>query len=159
MQENNQGSLIKFAKSRAKKLRDYLEKEGHIINHSQSLEATAQAEGFKNWNTYVARFKLAEQAVPPQAAASTDAPYPLQVGDAIAGTYRGVRFGGILRGLEKTITEGVWRANIAFSDTLAIPGNPALNQTRRRVRLMVDANGMSVNLKGKPDGYSLIDMP
>jgi len=151
--------LIRFAKSRAKKLRDYLAKEGHSINHSQSLEATAHVEGFKDWNTYVARFKLAEQSVPQEPTAPTEPPYPLQVGDNISGSYRGVRFTGVLRGLEKTITNKVWRASIAFSETLEIPGNPALNQTRRRVRLMLDTDGRSVNLKGEPDGYSSIDMP
>lgn len=159
MQETNQDSLIRFAKARAKKLRGYLAKEGLAINHSQSLEATAQTEGYKDWNTYVACFKLAEQAVPLQTVSPAGLPYPLQVGETISGTYREVRFTGILRGLEKTITENVWRANIAFSETLEMPGNPALAQTRRRVRLMVDGNGISVNLKGNPDGHLAIDMP
>jgi len=159
MQETNQDSLIRFAKARAKKLRGYLAQEGVSINHSQSLEATAQTEGYKDWNTYVAHFKLAEKSLPPQTAPAADPPYPLQVGDTISGTYREARFTGILRGLEKTITDNVWRANIAFSEPLEIPGNPALAQTRRRVRLMVDGNGISVNLKGNPDGHMAIEMP
>jgi len=159
MQNNNPDTLIGFAKSRAKKLRKYLATQGHSINHSQSLEATARVEGFKDWNTYVARFNLVEQALPQEEQTSQTAPYPLQVGDTISGTHRGVKFDGVLRGLEKTITDGVWRTVISFDDPLELPGNPALRQSRRRVRLMLNSNGMSVNLKGRPDGHTTINMP
>jgi len=159
-QENNAPDLIKFAKSRAKKLREFLANQGHAISHSQSLEATAQTEGFKDWNTYTARFKMAEDAITdlkPQP--ETAAPYPLQVGDAISGTFRGAKFTGTLRGLEKTITGGVWRTVLHFDKRIELPGHPALKNTRERVRIMLNANGVSVNLKGKPDGHTILNMP
>lgn len=151
--------LIKFAKSRAKKLRIYLAAQGLMISHSQSLEATAQAEGFKDWNTYVARFGMAKAAFVAPALKTDNNSYPLQVGDPISGTYRSCTFKGILLGLEQTITKGVWRAKMQFDKPVKLPSAEALNLTRQRVRCLLNANGMSVNLKGRPDGQTVIDMP
>jgi len=151
--------LIKFAKSRAKKLRTYLTAQGLMISHSQSLEATAQAEGFKDWNTYVARFDAAKAAFLAPAPKSDNNNYPLQVGDPISGTYRGCKFKGTLLGLEQTITKGVWRAKMQFDKPVRLPSAEALKLTRQRVRCLLNANGISVNLKGHPDGQTVINMP
>jgi len=164
MQETNTPDLIRFAKSRAKKLREYLAGQGHTLSHSQSLEATAKTEGFKDWNTYTAHFKLAEQAIPipvhNEAGTTAKEPsYPLQVGDVISGTYRDCPFTGKLLGLEKTITSGVWRAKMHFDKPVKLPGHPALKNTRQRVNCMLNANGLSVDLKGKPDGHTNLNMP
>jgi len=159
MQKIEKPNLIKFAKSRAKKLRQYLADQGLTISHSQSLEATAQAEGFKDWNTYTARFKLAEDAVPTTNTPISQNEFPLHVGDRISGEYRGSQFEGSLIGLEKTITNGVWRAVLKFDKPVELPGTKALKHTRQRVSCMLNENGMSVNLKGTPDGFTAINMP
>jgi len=161
MQKNTEPDLTQHAKNRAKRLRLYLADLGHTISHSESLEATAQVEGYRDWNTYCAYFKLAENAaglaVPTE---NTDTKtYPYQPGERIAGSYRGSKFIGTLLGLEKTISPGVWRAIIHFDAPVAVVGAEAVGHTRRRVRLMLNANGMSVNLKGRPDGFASVNMP
>ena len=149
--------FIKFAKNRAKRLRKYLTDKGHPLSHSESLEAIAQAEGYRDWNTYIALFKLVAQELTEPAGAKQH--YPLHVGDIVQGTYRGVRFSGSLLGLEETITTGVWRAKLHFDNPVQIPSHKALNHTRQRVRCMLNSSGHSVNLKGKPDGHISLDMP
>jgi Glyoxalase superfamily protein len=151
--------LIKFAKVRARKLRTYLATQNINLSHSQSLEATAQCDGFKDWNTYAARFKLVEASIPSLDVPDTKNAFPLEVGDCVTGTFRGAAFKGTLLGLEKTITGGVWRTKLDFDTPVKIPSPEALNHTRRRMQLMLNANGQSVNLKGTPDGHAAINMP
>lgn len=163
MTHNNDTDLLKFAKTRAKKLRRFLSTHDIEISHSQSLEAVAHIEDAKDWNTYAARFKLVDKALQstPQEKLSDDAAgFPLSVGDRIAGQYRGADFSGTLIGLERTKKEGVWRAKLHFDEPVRLPGaSPALNLTRQRVRCMLDANGRSVTLLGKPDGQAQLAMP
>lgn len=147
--------LIRFAKSRAKKLRTYLTQQDITLTHSASLEAIAKTEGFRDWNTYVASFKLAEVAIQSSKDVDTGL-FPLQVGERISGTYRGAHFTGRLIGLESTKGPGVWRAKLHFDDAVTIPGTELLKHTRQRVRCMLDSEGRSVNPKGKPDDHVLI---
>lgn len=151
------GDFIKFAKTRAKRLRSYLAEKGHTLSHSESLEATAKAEGYRDWNTYSALFKTVANEL--SAPTKNRQHYPLHVGDKIRGTYRGVRFEGILMGLEETITNGVWRVKLHFDTPLDLPAPEGLKLTRQRVRCMLNADGMSVNLKGTPDGHMTVEMP
>lgn len=147
--------LIRFAKSRAKRLRAYLTQQNIALTHSACLEAIAKAEGFRDWNTYVASFKLAEMAIQ-SSAEEPDTFFPLQVGEIVSGQYRGAAFTGRLMGLENTINPNVWRAKLHFDEAVTIPGTELLKHTRQRVRCMLDAEGMSVNLKGRPDGQLLL---
>lgn len=150
--------LIKFAKSRAKRLRTYLSENGHTISHSESLEATAQTEGYRDWNTYCALFKIAASELD-NPVVHTRLQYPCHVGDRVEGTFRGVHFQGILLGLEETITKGVWRVKIHFDFPVKPPSHEALNLTRRRINCMLNIDGISVNLKGTPDGHITLNMP
>lgn len=155
--EQDPADFVKFAKNRAKRLRKYLTEKGYPLSHSESLEAIAQAEGYRDWNTYSALFKLVSQELTEPSDKSQH--YPLHVGDRIQGTYRGVRFSGTLLGLEETITSGVWRAKLNFDNPVQLPSHEALNHTRQRVRCMLNIDGNSVNLKGTPDGHITLDMP
>lgn len=150
--------LLKFAKSRAKKLRAYLQTQDVTLSHSQCLEATAQAEGFKDWNTYAARFQLAAEAFAAEEVKTSPHPFPKQVGDSVSGTYRGAPFAGTLLGLELTKKPGVWRIKMRFDTPVALPSHPDLKLTRQQVRLTVNDDGQSVNLVGCPDGDTRIDM-
>lgn len=155
--EASADDFIKFAKNRAKRLRKYLSEKGHPISHSESLEAIAQAEGYRDWNTYIALFKLASQELPD--ALEMGQHFPMHVGDRIQGTYRGVRFVGTLLGLEETITSGVWRAKMHFDNPVELPSPKGINLTRQRVQCMLNSDGVSVNLKGSTDGHISLDMP
>lgn len=150
--------LLKFAKSRAKKLRAYLLSQEIKISHSQCLEATAQAEGFKDWNTYAARFRLAAEALAEETSMVPDSRFPLVVGDRVSGLYRGAAFEGTLLGLELTKKPGVWRIKMRFDAPVALPSHPDLKLTRQQVRLLVNDAGHSVNLVGKPDGETSLTL-
>lgn len=152
-----QADFIKLAKTRAKRLRATLAEQGHTISHSESLEAIAKTEGYRDWNTYSALFKTVSEEL--SARTNEHMQYPLHVGDTISGTFRGIRFAGRLLKLEETITPGVWRAKLHFETPVKLPAHDALNLTRQRVSCMLNASGVSVNLKGKPDGHITLDMP
>ncbi|PCI64082.1 MAG: hypothetical protein COB37_02680 [Kordiimonadales bacterium] len=156
-----QTDLAAFAKKRAKKLRLFLADLGHGISHSQSLEAMAHAEGFRDWNTYCASFKLVADIVPEHdfKAAKHYENFPVQVGDRISGKYRGVTFKGVLLGLEQTITPGVWRVKMHFDTPVTLDNPKRFAVTRQRVQVTFNAEGRSVNLKGTPDGSTAIDLP
>ncbi|MEX0300071.1 MAG: glyoxalase superfamily protein, partial [Kordiimonas sp.] len=147
--------FIKLAKNRAKRLRAYLDGSGHSISHSESLEAIAHSEGYRDWNTYSALFKTVagEISKPDQRKQQ----YPFHVGDTVTGTFRGVRFQGTLLGLEETITLGVWRVKMHFDNPVKLPSHEALNLTRQRINCMLNIAGASVNLKGAPDGHIILD--
>lgn len=152
--------LLRFAKARAKRLRAYLTDENHPISHSMALEAIAKTEGFRDWNTYAARFQLAAEAFAETPPETPETGYfPLRVGDRITGLYRGASFKGVLLGLEATINPGVWRAKLHFDTPVTLPGTDRLKHTRQRVRCMLDADGHSVNLKGRPDGAVILELP
>lgn len=140
-------------KSRAKRLRSYLASQNISVSHAQSLEAIAQEDGYRDWNTLAAMLLAANG---PARATSEDkytAPrLGFHVGDRVAGTYRGGDFIGTILGLEKTDGAPVWRIKIQFDQPVEIGSSSALNLTRLRVRLMIDVSGTSVNLKGTPDG-------
>ncbi len=149
--------FIKLAKNRAKRLRSYLDGSGHSISHSESLEAIARSEGYRDWNTYSALFKTVAGEI--SNSSHTKQQYPFHVGDKITGTFRGVRFQGTLLGLEETITSGVWRIKMHFDTPVKLPSHEALNLTRQRINCMLNVKGASVNLKGSPDGHIKLDMP
>jgi hypothetical protein len=152
MTNENKADLLGFAKARAKKLRAYLTEQNHKISHSFSLEAIAKTEGFRDWNTYAAHFKIAEGAHSHAPKKDFAGRYPLQVGDRVEGRFRDTPFKGTLIGLEQTINPGVWRAKLHFDEAVMPEDAKRIGHTRQRVRCMLDASGQSVNLKGKADG-------
>ena len=159
MENTQQNDLIKYAKSRAKKLRAYLETRDHRISHSESLEATAKADGYKDWNTYSALFKLAETELAKENTPLQPQQFPLHVGDRVRGIYRQAHYEGVLLGLEATINPGVWRVKMHFDTPVSLPSHKSVDLTRQRVRCMLNAEGISVNLKGTVDGDVTIELP
>ncbi|TNE67558.1 MAG: hypothetical protein EP335_01250 [Alphaproteobacteria bacterium] len=137
-------NLSDQAKNRAKRLRTFLAGLGHSLTHAQSLEAVAQEDGHRDWNTMSAQLK---------ARADGEKPCPWAVGAAVCGHYRGARFRGHIRGLEIAGRGNVWKAVLQFDEAVEIGPSERLNLTRQRVRLIIDAQGQSVNLAGKPDGW------
>lgn len=154
---NTADDFIKFAKNRAKRLRTYLVDCGYKLGHSESLEAIARSEGYRDWNTYCALFKAAASEISDPI--HTHLQYPFHVGDTLRGLYRGVRFQGTLLGLEQTITSGVWRVKMHFDAPVHLPAPTGLSLTRQRINCMLNIEGLSVNLKGTPDGHITLDMP
>ncbi|WP_262692965.1 glyoxalase superfamily protein [Kordiimonas aestuarii] len=145
--------ILKHTKSRAKRLRSYLASQDIPITHAQSLEAVAKEDGMRDWNTLSATLAAAGNPARPHSEEQNAAHrLAFHVGDRVGGTYRGGNFAGTILGLEKTDGGPVWRIKIQFDAPVAIGTSAALNLTRLRVRLMINTDGTSVNLKGTPDG-------
>ncbi|NVJ97312.1 MAG: hypothetical protein HWE25_04110 [Alphaproteobacteria bacterium] len=147
--------LITHAKGRAKRLRTYLSDIGQTLSHAQSLEAISKEEGCRDWNTLSARLRQQQASMPNHP--------PVQVGDRITGTYRGSDFEGTVLGLERADGSDkqlcpVWRIKVHFDEDVEIGSSPNLPMTRRRVRVMINKEGQSVNLKGRPDGFMAITL-
>lgn len=147
--------IITLVKGRAKRLRTYLSDLGYALSHAQSLEAIAKEEGCRDWNTLSARLR--------QHTAHTAEHPPLQVGDRVSGTYRGSAFEGTVLGLERTDGSAkqlgpVWRIKLQFDSPVEIGSSEKLSLTRQRVRAMIDTKGISVNLKGRPDGLMTLTL-
>ena len=159
MENTQQNDLVKYAKSRAKKLRAYPETRDHKISHSESLEATAKADGYKDWNTYSALFKLAEAELTKEKTPLPKQQFPLHVGDRVQGIYRQAHYKGVLLGLEATITPGVWRVKMHFDTPVKLPSPKGIDLKRQRVRCMLNAEGISVNLKGTVNVDVTIELP
>ena len=144
--------ILKHTKGRAKRLRSYLASQDISITHAQSLEAVAKEDGMRDWNTLSATLLAAGDPARPHSEEKNTAPrLAFHVGDRVGGIYRGSDFKGTILGLEKTDGGPVWRIKIQFDAPVDIGPTSALNLTRLRVRSMINAQGISVNLKGTPD--------
>jgi len=140
--------IVQNSKARAKRLRAYLSATGHSLSHSESLEAIAQTEGHRDWNTYSA---LSKAQKPSQG-------FPLHVGARVTGTYRGAPFEGTLLGLEQTINKDVWRAKFRFDHPVSPASHANIGLTRQMVRCEVNCSGISVNLLGKPSDEIILTL-
>ncbi|MCJ9430503.1 glyoxalase superfamily protein [Kordiimonas marina] len=146
-----------MAKARAKRLRAYLTGAGLPVSHSQSLEAIAHEDGFRDWNTLSAHLRQA--ASPEEKPAKSDISEngcPFTLGSRAAGFYYNTPFTGQVRGIEMTARDGVWRITLQFNKRLKVTMGDHLDMARQRVRLTVDRLGRSVNLAGKADGHAQI---
>jgi hypothetical protein len=141
-------------KSRAKRLRSYLANQDIAITHAQSLEAIAQEDGHRDWNTLAAL--LAAESEPARATSEDKHPapaLPFKIGDRVTGTYHGSTYAGVILGLETTGSTDVWRVKLHFDAPVEVGPGPNLRFKRQRVRMTVDASGTSVNVLGTRDGH------
>jgi len=146
-----------IAKARAKRLRAYLAGAGFTLSHSQSLEAIAHEDGFRDWNTLSAHLRQAAEKTaeaPKPETIENDCPFTL--GSRAAGLYYNTPFAGQVRGIEMTARDGVWRITLQFDKRLTVTMGEHLGMARQRVRLTVDRLGRSGNLAGKADGHAQI---
>jgi hypothetical protein len=141
-------------KSRAKRLRSYLATQDIAITHAQSLEAIAQEDGHRDWNTLAAL--LVAESEPARATSEDKNPasgLSFKVGDRVTGTYHGSAYTGVILGLETTGSAGAWRMKLHFDQPVEVGPGPNLRFTRQRVRMTIDASGTSVNVFGARDGH------
>lgn len=141
-------------KSRAKRLRSYLATQDIAITHAQSLEAIAQEDGHRDWNTLAAL--LAAESEPARATSEDNNPastLPFKIGDRVTGTYHGSTYTGVILGLETASSAGVWRVKLHFDQPVEVGPGPNLRFHRQRVRMSIDASGTSVNVYGARDDH------
>ncbi len=129
-------------KATAKRLRAALAEDGIAISHAKALELVAKQNGVRDWNTLVAQPATAEQ----------NATTPFAVGDRVAGTFNGRDARGRVIGLEETIKPDLWRVTVAFNPPVNAATSQLFTAERRRVQMVVGADGRSRRLTGTETG-------
>ncbi|WP_244484471.1 glyoxalase superfamily protein [Mesorhizobium sp. Root552] len=134
---------VQVHKASAKRLRSALAEDGIAITHAKALELVAKQNGVRDWNTLVAQ---------PALAAEHDGTTPFAVGDRVAGTFNGREARGRVIGLEETIKPDLWRVTVAFNPPVNAATSQLFTAERRRVQMVVGADGRSRRLTGTETG-------
>lgn len=129
-------------KAAAKRLRAALADDGIAVTHAKALELVAKQNGVRDWNTLVAQ----------PAAAESNGTTPFAVGDKVAGTFNGRDARGRIIGLEETIKPDLWRVTVAFNPPVNAATSQLFTAERRRVQMVVGADGRSRRLTGTETG-------
>ncbi|CAI2932171.1 glyoxalase superfamily protein [Aminobacter niigataensis] len=136
-------------KNNARRLRDALASEGIAVSHAKALELVARQEGVRDWNTLAAR----PAATPVSAKADEPkAVVPFAVGENVAGTFNGNPAQGRVIGLEETIKPDLWRVTVAFNPPVDVSTSKLFSSERRRIQMVVGADGRSRRLTGTETG-------
>jgi hypothetical protein len=128
-------------KAAAKRLRAALAEDGIAVTHAKALELVAKQNGVRDWNTLAA-----------QPAAEPNGTTPFAVGDKVAGTFNGRDARGRIIGLEETIKPDLWRVTVAFNPPVNAATSQLFTAERRRVQMVVGADGRSRRLTGTETG-------
>lgn len=132
-------------KASAKRLRSALAADGIVISHAKALELVARQSGVRDWNTLAAR--PVGNAQPKKADSA-----PFAVGETVSGTFNGRDAHGRVIGLEETIKPDLWRVTIAFDPPVNAATSSLFSAERRRVQMVVGADGRSRRLTGTETG-------
>jgi hypothetical protein len=128
-------------KTQAKRLRAALADDGVAVSHSRALELVARLHGVRDWNTLSAAPK-------PQGAPGA----PFAIGDRVAGTFNDAPAQGRVIGLSETIKPDLWRVTVAFDPPVDVVTSKLFSSERRRITMIVGADGRSRRLTGTETG-------
>ncbi len=127
-------------KTQAKRLRTALADDGVAVSHSRALELVARLHGVRDWNT------LSAEAPAPDNAA------PFAIGDRVAGTFNENPAQGRVIGMSETIKPDLWRVTVAFDPPVDVVTSKLFSSERRRMTMIVGADGRSRRLTGTETG-------
>lgn len=138
-------------KTHAKRLRDDLAEDGIAITHSRALELVARQNGARDWNTLAAA-KSGAPAPDAAAPAVHSRAAPFAVGETVEGTFNGNPAHGRVIGLSETIKPDLWRVTVAFDPPVDVVTSKLFTSERRRIEMVVGADGRSRRLTGTETG-------
>ncbi len=118
-------------KNQAKRLRLDLEQDGHVINHSKSLELIAHQYGYKDWNMIHAAIEKIKNIS------------PVQVGQTVQGLYLGHSFTGQIVQVKKLLKEQ-YRITVVFDEAIDVVRSDSFSNLRRRVTYKIDQSGQTM---------------
>jgi hypothetical protein len=147
--EKTHGTDAGGHKASAKRLRAALAEDGIAVSHARALELVARQNGVRDWNTLAAQPAGAGRPVP---AAPVVAAAPFGVGETVEGTFNGRDAHGRVIGLEETIKPDLWRVTVAFDPPVNAATSQLFSAERRRVQMVVGADGRSRRLTGTETG-------
>ena len=133
-------------KAEARVLREVRANEGVAITHSQALEQTAKAHGYRDWNTAVASL--------PQPVAC-----PVALGDHVSGTYLKQRFTGRVIATSIMPGESLYKITIEFDEPVDVVTFDSFSAFRKRVTARVDAYGVSPEATSDGQPHMRLDRP
>jgi mRNA-degrading endonuclease RelE of RelBE toxin-antitoxin system len=128
MNEINDLPTVEILKSQARRLRDRLSGEGHVIGHSQALEILAHQMAYKDWNTLHA------------AAGNRYKKRFLDVGERVSGMYLGQPFQGEILGVTRQHSEDRYRVVIHFDEPVDVVAFDSFSAFRQRVSCTLNAD-------------------
>ena len=130
-------------KTHAKRLREALAADGIAVPHGKALELVARMNGARDWNTLAAQ---AEPANPGTSGA------PFSVGQRVEGTFNGTPAQGRVIGMAETIKPELWRVTVAFDPPVDVVTSKLFSSERRRIEMVIGADGRSRRLTGTETG-------
>ena len=130
-------------KTHAKRLREALAADGIAVPHGKALELVARMNGARDWNT------LAAQAEPANSGTSGA---PFSVGQRVEGTFNGTPAQGRVIGMAETIKPELWRVTVAFDPPVDVVTSKLFSSERRRIEMVIGADGRSRRLTGTETG-------
>ena len=134
-------------KTHARRLRDALAADGVDVSHSRALELVARQNGARDWNTLVATAP---------APADSRGPAPFAVGERVVGTFNGNPVQGRVHALSETIKPDLWRITVAFDPPVDVVTSELFSSPRRRIEMVIGADGRSRRLTGTETGVMAI---
>ncbi|MBU1174919.1 MAG: hypothetical protein KKH72_05905 [Alphaproteobacteria bacterium] len=117
-------------KVEARVLREECASSGETISHSEALERTAKAHGYRDWNTAVAALPVPMTC-------------PVALGDRVSGTYLKQRFAGRVIATAILAGEQLYKVTIKFDEPVDVVTFDSFSAFRQRVTATVDAYGVS----------------
>ena len=142
-------------KTHAKRLREALAADGIAVPHGKALELVARMNSARDWNTLAAAAAvqvldaLAAQAEPTNPGTSGA---PFSVGQRVEGTFNGTPAQGRVIGMAETIKPELWRVTVAFDPPVDVVTSKLFSSERRRIEMVIGADGRSRRLTGTETG-------
>ncbi len=130
MRSTNFQSPIERAKNQARALRQELADTGVAISHSQSLERTAHALGYRDWNTAAGRL-------------SNHPDVEVQVGDHVRGTYLKQHFTARVLSVTQQGNGSHYRLTLDLDEAVDVVSFDSFSSFRKRVQGQINARGES----------------
>ena len=140
-------------KAQARRLREALAADGITVSHGRALEIVARQNGARDWNTLSAR---GDGDGPDRSAHDLRVAAPFRVGSAVEGTFNDKPARGRIHAVEETIKPDLWRVTVAFDPPVDVVTSRLFSSERRRVTMVVGADGRSRRLTGTETGVMAI---
>jgi hypothetical protein len=120
-------------KDQAKRLRDTLNRQGTVVNHSKALELIAGQYGFRDWNTLMGTIGNR----PPVRTYA--------IGEQVIGHYLGQMFTGTIIAVQTlTNAHGRYRVTFDFDEPVDVITFESWSAFRKRVTCTLDEDGRTV---------------
>jgi hypothetical protein len=144
-------------KVQARRLREALASDGVSISHGRALELVARQQGLRDWNTLSAAAGASSAPAESTSPAGREGGAPFAVGERVEGTFNGKPAQGHVFGIEQTIKPDLWRATIAFDPPVDVVTSPLFSSLRRRITMVIGADGRSRRLTGTETGVMALE--